>query len=276
VKAGYLGLDRPCIVAKVNANFPHNPKRHGLPTVQGVVIVVDADNGYPLAIMDSIEITIQRTGAATAVAAKYLARRASRRAAIIGCGVQGRVQLRSLVEVLPLNRVAAYDIDPESRDRFTDWVRTDLKLDASTANSVSEAVRDADVVATCTSATQFVLSSADVRPGMFIAAVGADNEHKWEIDPALFPRAKVVVDNLNQCASIGDLHHAIEMGAVTRDAVHADLGSVAAGKRPGRESDDEITLFDSTGIALQDAVTGVLVLRHSVARKLGRSFDLFA
>ena len=128
----------------------------------------------------------------------------------------------------------------------------------------------------CTTATRYVLNSADVRPGMFIAAVGADNEHKWEIDPALFRRAKVVVDNLNQCASIGDLHHAIEAGTATRETVHADLGSVAAGKRLGRESQDEITLFDSTGIALQDAVTGVLVLRESVARRLGRSFDLFA
>jgi alanine dehydrogenase len=276
VKAGYLGLDRPCIVAKVNANFPHNPRRNGLPTVQGVVIVVDGDNGYPLAIMDSIEITIQRTGAATAVAARYLARRESRRAAIVGCGVQGRVQLRSLLEVLPLDRVAAYDIDQQARDRFAAWVRVDLKLDARTADSVSDAVRDADVVATCTPSAHFVLNSADVRPGMFVAAVGADSEHKWEIDPRVFSTAKVVVDNLNQCARIGDLHHAIEHGVVTRDAVHADLGSIAAGKKPGRDSADEITLFDSTGIALQDAVTGVLVLRRAAAEQLGRSFDLFA
>lgn len=238
VKAGYLGLDRPCIVAKVNANFPHNPRRHGLPTVQGVVIVVDADTGYPLAIMDSIEITIQRTGAATAVAARYLARRESRRAAIIGCGVQGRVQLRSLLEVPPLDAVAAYDINEKSRDRFIAWVRDDLKLGARAADSVSDALREADVVATCTPATRCVLHGTDVRPGMFIAAVGADSEHKWEIDPAVFPKAKVVVDNLNQCAAIGDLHHAIERGTTTREAVHADLGSVAAGNKPGRESDD--------------------------------------
>lgn len=275
VKAGYLGLDRPCIVAKVNANFPHNPRRHGLPTVQGVVIVVDGDNGYPLAIMDSIEITIQRTAAATAVAATYLARRESRRAAIVGCGVQGRAQLRSLLEVLRLDAVAAYDIDHEARDRFIVWAQGALQIEARAADSVADAVRDADVVATCTSATHFLLNSTDVRPGMFIAAVGADNEHKWEIDPGIFPTAKVVVDNLNQCATIGDLHHAIERGATTRDAVHADLGSIAAGKSPGRQSDDEITLFDSTGIALQDAVTAVLVLRQALAEKLGRSYDLF-
>jgi alanine dehydrogenase len=276
VKAGFLGVERPCIVAKANANFPHNAARHGLPTIQGVVIVVDGDNGYPLAVMDSIEITIQRTGAATAVAAKYLARRESRSAAIIGCGVQARVQLQSLREVLALERVAAYDIDRGASDRFVGWKRDDLKLEARAASSASDAARDADVVVTCTSSTRAVLDDADVRPGAFVAAVGADNEHKWEIDPRLLARAKVVVDNVNQCATIGELHHAIEHGAMTRDAVHSDLGSVVATRKPGRERDDEITLFDSTGIALQDAVTAALVLRRATDQKLGTRFDFFA
>jgi alanine dehydrogenase len=276
VKAGFLGLDRPCIVAKANANFPHNVRRHGLPTIQGVVIVVDGDNGYPLAVMDSIEITLQRTGAATAVAARHLARSESRAAAIIGCGMQGRVQLCALREVLVLERLTVHDLDREALDRFVRWARDDLKLDARAASSASDAVRDADVVVTCTSSTRAVLEDADVRPGTFIAAVGADNEHKWEIDPQLFPRCKVVVDNLNQCATIGDLHHAIEHGAMTRDAVHGDLGSVVAGTKPGREHDNEITLFDSTGIALQDAVTAALVLRRATDQGLGKRFDFFA
>ena len=259
VKAGFLGVERACIVAKANANFPHNARRHGLPTIQGVVIVVDGDCGYPLAVMDSIEITIQRTGAATAVAAKHLARRESRSAAIIGCGAQGRVQLRSLREVLALERVAAYDIDRGASDRFAGWVRDDLELDARAASSASDAARD-----------------ADVRPGVFVAAVGADNEHKWEIDPQLLARSRVVVDNLNQCAVIGDLHHAIEHGTMTREAVHSELGSVVAGTQPGRERDHEITVFDSTGIALQDAVTAALVLRRAAEQNLGTRFDFFA
>jgi alanine dehydrogenase len=274
VKAGFLGLERPCIVAKANANFPHNATRHGLPTIQGVVIVVDGDNGYPLAVMDSIEITIQRTGAATAVAAKHLARRTSRTAAIIGCGVQGRVQLSALCEVLALERVTAYDLERDASERFVEWARDTRRLDARVASSVSDAARDADVVVTCTSSDRIVLHDADVRPGVFIAAVGADNVHKWEIDPQLFTRAKVVVDNLNQCATIGDLHHAIEQGTVTREAVHGDLGSIVAGSKPGREHEEEITLFDSTGIALEDAVTAALILRR--ATELGTRFDFFA
>jgi alanine dehydrogenase len=276
VKAGFLGLERPCIVAKANANFPHNARRHGLPTIQGVVIVVDGDHGYPLAVMDSIEITIQRTAAATAVAAKYLARGTSRTAAILGGGVQGRAQLCALREVLAIERAAVHDIDRGALQRFVDWARDDLGLDARAASSASDAVRDADVVVTCTSSTRIVLDDADVRPGSFVAAVGADNEHKWEIDPRLLARSKVVVDNLNQCATIGDLHHAIEAGTMTREAVHADLGAVVAAKRPGRERDDEITLFDSTGIAFEDAVTAALVLRRATELELGTRFDFFA
>ena len=276
VKAGFLGLERPCIVAKANANFPDNPRRHGLPTIQGVVLVVDGDRGYPLAIMDSIEITIQRTGAATAVAAKHLARHESRSAAIIGCGVQGRIQLLALREVLPLERIAVHDIDRDESTRFVDWARSTTGLDVRAASSASDAVRDADAVVTCTSSTHAVLDDADIRPGMFVAAVGADHAHKWEIDPRLFARAKVVVDNLEQCATIGDLHHAIEHGIAARDTVHADLGSVVAATRPGRERDDEITLFDSTGVAVQDAVTAVLVLQRATERGLGTRFDFFA
>jgi len=268
VKAGLVGS---FIVAKANANVPDNPKRHGLPTIQGVVLVVDADRGAPLAIMDSIEITIQRTGAATAVAAKYLARRESRTAAIIGCGVQGRIQLLALREVLPLERIAVHDIDRDAAARFVDWART-TGLDVNAASSAPDAVRDADVVVTCTSSSRAVLDAADIRPGTFVAAVGADNAHKSELDPRLFTRAKVVVDNLEQCATIGDLHHAIEHGTASRDTVHADLGSVVAAKRPGRENADEITVFDSTGVALQDAVTAVLVLRRATELGLGTQF----
>jgi alanine dehydrogenase len=273
VKAGFLGLDRPCIVAKANANFPDNPRRHGLPTIQGVVLVVDGDRGDPLAIMDSIEITIQRTGAATAVAAKFLARRDSRTAAIIGCGVQGRIQLLALREVLPLERIAVHDLDRDACARFVDWARATTGLDVYAS---PHAARDADVVVTCTSSTRPVVDAADLRPGTFVAAVGADNAHKSELDPRLFATAKVVVDNLDQCATIGDLHHAVEHGTASRDTVHADLASLVAAKRPGREHDDEITVFDSTGVALQDAVTAVLVLQRATERGLGARFDFFA
>ena len=260
----------------MNANFPQNPKRYGLPTIQGVVIVVDAENGFPLAVMDSIEITIQRTGTATAVAAKYLARKNSATAAIIGCGLQGRVQLQSLMEVLPIKHVRIFDVDAAAIEKFIVFVRNELHLDATATTSVEDAVRGCDVCVTCTPSQKIILRKEDVAPGMFIAAVGTDNEHKQELDPQLFAGNKVVVDNLNQCASIGDLHHAIEANVVTRDSVHADLGSVVAGKKPGRTSDDEITVFDSTGIALQDAVTAPLVFRKAEERGLGLPFDFFA
>lgn len=276
VKAGFLGLERPCIVAKVNANFPQNPKLHGLPTIQGVVIVVDAENGFPLIVMDSIEITIQRTGAATAVAAKYLARKESQTVAIIGCGLQGRIQLQSLMHVLPVKNVRAFDVNAGSLQKFVSIVDKELKLNIVSATSVNDAVKGCDVCVTCTPSKQVLLRKEDVSPGVFIAAVGADNEHKQELDPQFFVGNKVVVDNLIQCATIGDLHHAIGQNIATHESVHADLGSVVAGKKPGRTSMDEITIFDSTGIALQDAVTAALILSKAQARNIGTEFNFFA
>jgi ornithine cyclodeaminase/alanine dehydrogenase-like protein (mu-crystallin family) len=123
----------------------------------------------------------------------------------------------------------------------------------------------ADVIVTCTPAQEFFIAAEDVRPGTFIAAVGADSEHKQEIDPALFSKAKVVVDSLDQCATIGDLHHAIAARTITRDSIHAELAAVVAGKKPGRSNDSEIILFDSTGIAIEDAAATVYVLAKAQA-----------
>ena len=273
VKAGLLGVDRPLFVAKANTNFPGNPGRHSLPTIQGVIYVADAVNGRPLAVMDSIEITIQRTGAATAVAARYLARPDSETAAVIGCGNQGRIQIESLLQVLPLKRIAAFDRDPAAARGLVEMLRLDHAVQAETAASPADAVRACDVCVTCTTSTSPLISADDVRPGTFIAAVGADNEHKQELDPRLFVNAKVVVDSLDQCAAIGDLHHAISAGLVARESVHGELASLVAGKLPGRTTDSEITIFDSTGVAHEDAVTAALVLRKAWELGVGQPFE---
>lgn len=136
------------------------------------------------------------------------------------------------------------------------------------------AVRDSDVIVACSSARQAYLTPALVRPGTFIAAVGADNHDKQEIDPALFPRATVVVDSLEQCAEIGDLHHALKAGATTREQVHASLAELVAGSKPGRRTAQEITLFDSTGMGLQDVASAAAVYHRAVASKAGTRFAI--
>jgi alanine dehydrogenase len=274
IKAGVLELNRSYFAAKVNANFPQNAKRFGLPLIQGVVVLCDAGNGYPLAIMDSIEITIQRTGAATAVAAKYLARPDSRVITICGCGNQGRVSLTALSKLFSLAEVFAYDIDGEQARLFASDMLTKTALKVTPVDQLESAVRQSDIIVTCTPSNQFFLNAEDIRPGTFIAAVGADNEHKQELEPTLLADNKTVVDILDQAATIGDLHHAIEAGLMPKEHVYAELGEVVAGLKVGRSSQDETIIFDSTGMALQDVIVASAVYEKAVNQGSRQSVNL--
>ena len=274
IKAAGLRAERSWFAAKVNGNFPANPARRGLPTIQGVVVLCDAEDGSLLAVMDSIEITIQRTGAATAVAARYLARPDSRVAAVCGCGNQGRVQLRALRRILPIEEVLAWDLDAAAARRFAAEIAAELGVAAAVAREPAAAAAAADVCVTCTPAQQAFLRRADVRPGTFVAAVGADNPGKQELEPALLAAGTIVVDVLEQCAEIGDLHHALKAGAVTREDVHAELAEVVAGRKPGRTSADEIVIFDSTGTALQDAAAAAVIYQNALKTGRGLALDL--
>jgi len=248
---------------KLNANFPGNPSRNGRPTIQGLVALFDATDGRLLAVMDSIEITILRTAAATALAARYLAREDSTTATICGCGAQGRVQLEAIVKTRPITRVLAYDADQAAAARFARERSAALGIDVQATNDLSAALRQSDICVTCTTARRPLIGSADVRPGTFIAAVGADSPEKQELEPALLSAARLVVDNLEQSATIGELHHALERGLATRESVHAELGELIAGTKPGRLSRAEITIFDSTGTAVQDVAAAAVVYERS-------------
>jgi len=258
--------------AKLNGNFFGNRARFGLPNIQGVILLADLENGRPLAVMDSIEITILRTGAATGVAARHLARKASRVATICGCGDQGRVSFRALRLAMRLERVHLWDIDPGAAARLAETMRAETDLRIDTVSSLAEATRESDVIVTCTPSKRAFLGRDDVRPGAFIAAIGADNEEKHEIEPALLASALVVTDSTDQCATIGDLHHAIAAGLMKREGVHAELGEVLSGLRPGRMGEEDIMIFDSTGTALQDVAAAALVYERAVAAGRGTPF----
>ena len=215
IKAGMLQLNRPYFAAKINANFPQNPKTLGLPTIQGVIVLSDAEYGYPLEIMDSTEITSQRTAAATAVAAKYLARPESKTLTICGCGIQGRVSLRALMRLFPIEEVFAYDIDSTQSEKFVSDLSAELAIAIKAVSQLEGAALQSDICVTCTPSRQFFLKREHIAPGTFVAAVGADNGDKQELDPNLLAASKVVADLVEQCATIGDLHHALDQtGAI--------------------------------------------------------------
>ena len=269
IKAGLLDLGRGYFAAKINANFPGNPKRLGLPTIQGLIVLCDGEYGSPLAVMDSIEITIQRTGAATAIAAKYLARPDSNTATICGCGNQGRISLRALTKVLPIERVWAYDSDHAQAQRFAGELAAELRIDIEAVRDLETSVRSSDICVTCTPSKQALIKRDFVAPGTFIAAIGADSPEKQELEPALLSHNRIVVDVLEQCAAIGEVHHALAAALITREDVYAELGEVIAGIKPGRTSSDEVVIFDSTGMALQDVVTAATVYEKAVNQGAG-------
>ncbi len=276
IKAALLTLDRPYFAAKTNSNFPQNGAHHGLPTIQGVVVLCDATNGFPLALMDSISITALRTAAATAVAAKYLSRKDSAVALVCGCGAQGAMQLRALCRVWQPRKIYAYDQDAQKAAKFASDISSELGIPITTTSDLGAAVAGSDIVITCTTSKRFFIAHDMVRAGTFIAAVGADNPEKQEIDPQLLARHTVVADILEQCCAIGDLHHAIDAKVMTRADVHAELGQVVAGIKPARTRDDEIIIFDSTGTALQDVAAAAAVYRRAQGTQHGVHFSFNA
>jgi ornithine cyclodeaminase/alanine dehydrogenase-like protein (mu-crystallin family) len=270
-KGATLRGGRTFVALKLNGNFPHNPARTGLPTIQGMIALADGENGRLLALMDSIEITLRRTAAASALAARYLARPDSQSIAICGCGAQGRAQLEALFEVLPLRRALAFDHVPDKAHSFAHEMSGAHGLDVRPAATYEEACAVADVIVTCTSAKSAFLTQADVRPGTFIAAVGADSPDKSEIAPGLMAASKVVVDALEQCTVMGDLHHAVAAGRMTASDVHAEFAELVAGRKSGRSDAHEITIFDSTGTAIQDVASAVRVYRRAMELSIGTS-----
>ncbi len=257
IKAGLYPGSHAYLAAKLNANFPGNGAANGLPTIQGMILLADGTDGRPLAVLQSGELTGLRTAAATALAAKHGARDDASRLAIVGCGAQARHQVRALMGVRPITHLDAIDRDAGRAEDLARWARDEQGLTAIPAAAPAEHVGAAEIIVTCTTSKRPILGPDAVPAGCFVAAVGADNPEKQELDPALFAGVRILVDDRDQCAKGGDLAHALRAGMVTTEDVAADLAQLAAGAVPGRTSPDQIVLFDSTGTGVQDVAASV-------------------
>ena len=262
IKAAALRTDRGIFAAKLNGNFPGNPASNGLPTIQGLVLAVDVATGAPRAVMDSSSLTRLRTAAASAVAVRHLAGADADHVTLIGCGVQGFDQLRFAHLVRPTRSITLFDPRVDAARSLATRIEQELGIHSHVADDLPSAATAGAgaIIITCTTSRAPLLEPSMVAAGTLVVAAGADNPHKVELAPALLAASKVVTDDTAQCAMIGDLHHAIASGAMRREDVHAELGEVVAGKRPGRTSRDERIIFDSTGLPLQDAAAAELVL----------------
>jgi alanine dehydrogenase len=277
VKAAVLDVgDGRYFVSKTNANYPGNPASCGLPTIQGILVLADAETGFPLAVMDSTRVTELRTAAATGVAARRLAWASSSVVTIVGCGRQGRAHLRVLAKLFRLTRCFAMDVDDVIARAFAADMSSELALVVEPVPTVRAGSLRSDICVTCTSSARPVLGIADVRPGSFVAAVGADNPSKQEIEPDLLARSRVVVDSLEQCRRIGDLSSAIRAGVVGGDDDFVELGTIVDGRAPGRTSDDETIVFDSTGTAFQDVAAAVFAFQRALETNRGLNFSFDA
>lgn len=254
-----MSTDRDYVALKFNGNFPDNRRNFGFPTIQGAILLCDGASGALLAVLDSIEVTLRRTAAASALAARLLARPQSGTLLVCGCGEQGRAHVAALEDVLPLDRCLLWDSSGDAVRAAADTLRGRGSMKIEVIEDLSSATAEADVIVTCTTAREPFLKVEHVRPGTFVAAVGADNPDKSELTPELLSKGRIVVDTLAQCATMGDLHHAIAAGLVKKSDVHAELVDVVAGSKPGRQSPDEILIFDSTGTALEDVAAAAMI-----------------
>jgi alanine dehydrogenase len=254
---------------KVNGGFFQNPVLNGLPSIQGIIYLADAETGRPLAVMDSAHITAFRTGAATAVAAKYLAHTDSSCVTVCGAGQQARVQLASLCLVRPIERAFVWDRHPESASAMAKEMTERLNIPVSPIRAIRDGSLESQIVVTCTPSREPFLHRRDISKGTFIAAVGADSFDKQEIESSIVAEAIVVTDITDQCATSGELHHAIAANLVDLNHVHAEIGQIIAKQRPGRTAADQLIVFDSTGTSLQDVACAAVIYRKALATRRG-------
>ncbi len=238
------------------------PKNEGLriPQMQAVILINDAKTGLPLAITDGAYITNLRTAAAGALGAKYLARKNSRRVGVIGTGVQGRMQAVALKGVLNFQSLKAWSPREANRTRYRLEMEKALGIPVRIVDSAREATRDVDILITATPSTAQIVRRDWIEDGLHINSIGADRRGKRELDPAIYRDAKIFTD----CREI-----ATEKGLFTSGQIFAELGEVVAGVRKGRESDEEITIFDSSGVGVQDVFAAEMVYRRAKSRNMG-------
>jgi ornithine cyclodeaminase/alanine dehydrogenase-like protein (mu-crystallin family) len=225
--------------------------------------------------MDGTYITASRTGAAGAIAASLLARKESKTVGVVGAGTQGRMQVLGLKEFFSIERVNVWDIDDASKKRYEKTMPDILNAEVKAMDSVEEVVKNADIIVTVTPSRKALVMAEWIGDGVHINAIGADGKGKQELDPKIMKKAsKIVVDSLDQCKVIGELQHAFGQGIISEENVHAEIGDILSGKKTGRETQDEITVFDSTGLAAQDIAAASVVFQLAQKRGLGKSIKL--
>jgi alanine dehydrogenase len=238
--------------------------------VLATIILCDPDNGYPLAFIDGTHITTMRTGAGGGIAVKYLARQDSSVIGMIGAGTQAKTQLLAISEVLPrIEEVKVFDARPEASLRYVQEMSAELGINIHSVKTVQEAT-EAHVIVTTTPSTEPIVKEQFIRPGTHINAIGADAKGKQELAGELLKKGKIIVDDIEQASHSGEINVPLSEGVIEVEQIYGTLGEVVANIKRGRESDQEITIFDSTGLAIHDLICAKLAYQKASGKDTTR------
>jgi ornithine cyclodeaminase/alanine dehydrogenase len=279
VNEGWLGVmpafltHAKSLTTKIVTVYPNNTTQHDLPNVLALIILNDVETGQVEAVMEGAYITAIRTGAVAGVATKHLARKNATNLGIFGCGVQARTQLEAVCQVRDISTVRVYDSD---RDRMRSFLsKSSTKMNITPADNPQEVVRGSDIIVTATTSATPVFNGLDVKPGTHINAIGAFTPDTRELDDQTISKAKIVVDSLAAALEeAGDIVIPVSRGIIRREDIWAELGEITSGSKPARTSDDELTVFKSVGLGIQDAAVARLVFEKARVEHVGTEATL--
>lgn len=271
-KLGYYKANEVISMKASSGGFIDNPTAHGVPNGMGTILLFDARSCALTCVMDGSLITNLRTGASGAVSVQVLARKNSKKITTIGTGNQARMQIRAITEVMKIEEIHAWSRNPDALARYKMDIESEFGIPVIVANSKKEAVEQADILITTTRGKGSLVEADWVKPGTHIIAIGTDQQGKQELDPAIFKNAKIVNDSISQCTQKGETWHPLNEKIITKDDIHGEIGEILLGTKPGRENDEEITIFDSTGMAIQDNTTSEKIYRNALENNIGTFF----
>ncbi|MCJ7855609.1 ornithine cyclodeaminase family protein [Lachnospiraceae bacterium NSJ-143] len=274
-KAGYCSRNEKISMKSSSGGFKNNVSDFGIPANMGTVLLYDARNCALQCIMDGSLITGLRTGAAGAVSVKYLARKNSEIISSIGTGTQARNQIKAISLVMDIKEIHAFDSYTPAVESFKKDIEGEFGIPVIIEKSMKEAVEVSDIVVSTTRGKGPLIEASWIKKGTHIVAIGADCKGKQEYEPEIFKNAKIVNDSIEQCISKGETCNGIEKGVISKEDIYAEIGEIVLGKKRGRTNDDEITIFDSTGMAVQDNLTADMIYNRAVSKGIGIEFEFF-
>lgn len=274
-KVGYYKSNEVISMKASSGGFRDNPIEYNLPTNMGTILLFDAKTCALICAMDGSVITGLRTGAAGAVSVKALARKNAKKITAIGTGIQARMQIKAINEIMKIEEIHAWDENLDALSKYKKNIESEFGIPVIMANSKKEAVEQADILITTTRGKGSLVEATWVKPGTHIVAIGADQQGKQELDPKIFINAKIVNDSVEQCIEKGETWHPLKNNIITKEDIHGEIGEILLGKKPGRENDEEITIFDATGMAIQDNTTSYKIYQNAIENNVGTFFDFF-